>query len=355
MSKIIQPRPELDSLKSYVPMEEDACVVLSANESPYNLPESLITEVKNQLDVFNFNRYPDALGSKLRKEIASHYGFSDENIVLGNGSDELIQCLLLAYGGKERSVFTFEPTFSMYDLISRATGTRVYELKRTASFDVDIPSALEVAKEFNPTIIFLCNPNNPTGNLVSSEDIEIFLKETGALIVVDEAYAEFSGQTVIPLIDKYPNLVVLRTFSKAFSLASLRIGYMLASPSVVQNTFKVKLPYNCGAFSQMVASLVFKNRDVLMTQIEKIVSERKSLIKELKKLSGVKVHPSSANFVLIRTENEASFVWKNLLEAGILVRDFKEPCIKDCLRITVGKGEENKLFLKALKEIINAG
>jgi len=353
VTDVIKPRPELGALEPYLPLEEDAQVVLSANESSYNLPQSLVDEVKEKLGSFAFNRYPDALASGLRKQIATVYGVSADNVVLGNGSDELIQCLLLAYGACERSVFNFEPTFSMYDIVSLVTGTLVCELDRTESFDIDVPKALEAVKDFEPALIFLCSPNNPTGNPVSNEDIEAFLKQTGALIVVDEAYAEFSGQTVTPLIDTYPNLVVLRTFSKAFSLAGLRIGYMLASSEVIKNVLKVKLPYNCDAFSQMVASLVLKRKDILKPQIEKIISERDRVFIELKKINGINPYPSAANFILIKTEKEASFVWEKLLEAGVLVRSFSGTRLKDFLRITIGTREENDVVLKTLKGIVD--
>ncbi len=353
MTDMIEPRLELGALKPYLPLEEDAQVVLSANESSYNLPQTLVDEVKEKLGSFTFNRYPDALASGLRKQIATVYGVSADNVVLGNGSDELIQCLLLAYGACGRSVFTFEPTFSMYNIISQTVGTKVYRFERTDLFDVDVAKAIEAAKDFEPALIFLCSPNNPTGNPISNEDIESFLKQTGALIVIDEAYAEFSGQTVTSLINTYPNLVVLRTFSKAFSLAGLRIGYMLASSEVIKNVLKVKLPYNCDAFSQMVASLVLKRKDILKPQIEEIISERDRTFVELKEINGINPCPSAANFILIKTEKEASFVWKKLLEAGVLVRGFSEPRLRDYLRITIGTGEENDIVLKTLKGIVD--
>ncbi|MDO8886633.1 histidinol-phosphate transaminase [Candidatus Oleimmundimicrobium sp.] len=354
MIDLVESRPELDNLKSYAPLEENARIVLSANESPFNLSESLVKKIKKELNSFAFNRYPDALASGLRKKLAVAYGVSDENIVLGNGSDELIQCLLLAYGGSGRSILTFEPTFSMYSIVSQVTGTQVYELDRTELFGIDVPRALEVVREFCPTLIFLCNPNNPTGNILSSDEIELFLKETNALVVVDEAYAEFSGQTVIPLLSKFPNLIVLRTFSKAFSLAGIRIGYMVASSGITENALKAKLPYNCDAFSQMVAGLAFNERETFKLQIKKIVSERERIIKELSKINGVTPHSSAANFVLIEIEKEAIWVWKKLLEAGILVRNFNESRLKKYLRVTVGTEEENNLFLKMLKEIVDA-
>ncbi len=355
MIDLIGPRPELNNFKSYSPLKENAQVILSANESPFNLPESLIDEIKEELDKFSFNRYPDALADGLRKEIAAAYGVLDKNIILGNGSDELIQYLLLAYGGSDRSIFTFGPTFSMYDIIAGATGAQVYELERTELFDINVPRALEAAKDFKPSLIFLCNPNNPTGNILSNEEIESFLKGTNALVVVDEAYAEFSNQTVVHLIDKFPNLIVLRTFSKAFSLAGLRIGYMFASLDVVQNVLKVKLPYNCDAFSQMVAALAFSKREVLEVRVKEIIAERKRVFGELEKMSGVTPYSSAANFILIKTEKEAFSVWRKLLEAGILVRDFGEPRLREYLRVTVGTKEENDLFLKTLKGIVNAG
>lgn len=350
--KVLKPRAGIEMLKSYRIPRVSARVILSANESPFSLPAGVMAEIKERFEETSFNRYPDPLSLKLREEIASYYNLGTDNVVAGNGSDELILYLLLAYGGNQRSLVTFEPTFPMYAITGRVTQTTVKVVPRTNLFEID-REILDQAMKVNPQIVFACSPNNPTGNATAEEIIRELLIQTNGLVVIDEAYAEFSGQSVRPLLEEYSNLVILRTFSKAFSLASLRVGYLLTSPEVVKNVFKVKLPYNYNSFSQTVATLVFRKRDLFLPYVERIIGERKRIFSELKKIPEIRPFPSSANFILFQTGKEASLVWKGLHSRGILVRSFDdEPLLKNCLRVTVGAEEENSYFLEELRKIM---
>ncbi|MDI6799068.1 MAG: histidinol-phosphate transaminase [Actinomycetota bacterium] len=350
LNEIVSPRNELSALRAYTPATEEAAVILSANESPFNLPKELVEKIKAELDDFRFNRYPDPGGRKLIGQISQAYGLEVESVILGNGSDELIEYLAIAYGGRGRSSLTFDPTFSMYEIISVANGLFMKNLKRTASFDIDIGEALDEIDKLEPTLIFICNPNNPTGNFIGLGDIERIVERASGLVVVDEAYGEFSDYSAASLMRGYKNLVVLRTFSKAFSLASLRIGYMLASKEVAENIQKVRLPFNTDAFSQLVARMVFENRDLFKDRIDEIKRSRDELFVELNKIPSVRPFPSKANFILFEVEGAAK-VYRALVERGILVRDFgSDSLLKDFLRVTVGSSAENWAFLEALFE-----
>lgn len=354
MTDLISPKKELTFLKAYEPATEEAKIILSANESPFNLPREIVDRLKEELDEFAFNRYPDPLGSKLINEIAASYGLKEGNVVLGNGSDELIEYLAIAYGGPSRAILTFEPTFSMYKIVSSANGLLTIALRRDASFDIDMDGALKEIGRAHPALIFICNPNNPTGNALGLDDIErIAQAAEGALVVVDEAYGEFADFSAIPLLQGYKNLVVLKTFSKAFSLAALRIGYMLAQAEVAQNIQKVRLPFNTDAFSQKAASIVLKERETFNQKIEEIKRSKDELFNELSQAPSIKPFPSKANFILFEVAAAAK-VHRALLERGILVRDFaKDPFLKDHLRVTAGSPAENRAFLEALFQIIS--
>ncbi|NCO66466.1 MAG: histidinol-phosphate transaminase [Candidatus Aquicultor secundus] len=349
---MIGPRPEVASLKPYHIPEVSARIILSANESPYNLPQSIIDEIKGQFDAIAYNRYPDPLSLELRTLIGEHYGLGPEKVFVGNGGDEVIQNLYLAYGGVGRKAVTFEPMFEVYGITGRMTGTEMITILRSPG-DFTAEKVLPHAYMMDAALIFICCPNNPTADLVSLEAIEALLKITNALVVVDEAYAEFSGQTALPLLAKYKNLAILRTFSKAFSLAGLRAGYLLASDEVIENLLKVKLFFNFNKLSQVIARIAFLHRTIFEEKIKVILADRDRLFAQMKKLAGIEVFPSHANFILFRTKKPAAEVWQGVLDRGILIRNTSNQLLlENCLRVTVGTPEENKEFMKALSEVI---
>ncbi len=353
MKPIRATRPELDDLTPYDAKEVKADVILASNENPLNLPGEILSKLKSRIGEFPFNRYPDPTANGLRKLIAEANGLDPENVLVGNGGDELIFNLLLAWGGPGRKLLDMPPTFSMYGIDAQATGTEVVRIPRKADFSIDEEAVLARAAHDDIDIVIVANPNNPTGGLSNESFLIELLKTTNAIVMVDEAYFEFSRHTMRPHMTRYPNLILLRTFSKAFSLAAMRVGYLLAHPDVVCEFMKVRQPYSVDAFSQMVASTVYRERMVFEAGIRDIIRGRDVLLHGLSMLDGVDVFPSEANFVLFRVEHAAA-LWRDLLHNhSVLIRDFsRAPGLTDCLRVTVGTDKENERFLEAMADCL---
>lgn len=349
-------RSELDRLIPYDAKEVKADIIMSANENPYNMPAELQERISSHLSRFQFNRYPDATAPRLRNLIAEANGLDPENVLIANGGDEIIMNLFLTWGGKGRRFMNFPPTFAMYENDALATGTEVVSIPRRPDFSLDEEAIMKRLSEGDIDLIIVTNPNNPTGNLMNDAFLIDMLKATDALVCVDEAYFEFSRTTMRPLLERFENLVILRTFSKAFSLASLRVGYLLASNEVVQTFKKVRQPYSVSAFSQWAAQVVYRDRALFENAIEEIVYERDCLIEEMRAIEGVQVFESQSNYILFKV-NHASRVWRELLhEYSILIRDVsREEGLENCLRVSVGTPEQNDAFLKALTEIVGRG
>ena len=343
-------RPELQSLIPYNVPVATARVRLADNENPYDFPEEVREEIFAAAHKSEFNRYPDPNADRLREKLAEYMDVKPENITAGNGSDELIMSAMLAFGaGAAFAVAT--PTFSMYGIHGQVAGAREIEVPRQADFSLDVPKLLSVAADPTVKLIVLCNPNSPTGNLTPQETIEKILAQSNAVVVVDEAYGEFSGTTVSPLLTKYPNLVILRTFSKAFSLAGLRAGYLLATGTVMRELLKVKPPYNLNTFSQIAALKVLEHRHLFQTRVKAILIQREKLLEGMAAIPGIEVYPTVTNFILFRAKLPALQVYNALIERGIQIRYLDDPALAGCLRVTVGTEKENAYFLGALKEI----
>ena len=349
-------RSELDALIPYDAKEIRVDINMSANENPYNMPRELQERLSSHLSRFQFNRYPDATAPRLRDLIAEANGLDVDNVLVANGGDEIIMNLFLTWGGKGRKFMNFPPTFAMYENDAQVTGTEIVSIPRTANFDLDEDAIMARLGENDIDLVIIANPNNPTGNLVSESFLMDMLKATDALVCVDEAYFEFSRATVRPLLDRFDNLVILRTFSKAFSLAALRVGYMIASPEIVDTFKKVRQPYSVSAFSQWAAQVVFRDRALFENAIEELVFERDKLMEAMREIAGVTVFDSESNFILFRVAH-ASRVWRELYhEYSILIRDVsREEGLDDCLRVSVGTPSQNQAFLKALREIVEKG
>ncbi len=331
-------KPNIRRLKAYKAEEIPCKVKLDANESPYG-PRVLKTVM--------INRYPDPEASALRKLAAREYKVKPENLLHGNGSDELIYNLIATFGGP---VLYPVPTFSMYGIISQALGEEKIEIQLDKKFDLDVEGFLRTIKKRKPKLIFLSSPNNPTGNCFSSSRIMKIIKESKGLVVVDEAYQPFSEKNqFMPLLIKHKNLIVLRTLSK-IGLAGLRVGFMAADPEIVNEVNKVRLPFNLNSLSQTVAVEALKNKKQMNSGIRSIISERKKLLKEMKKVSGVTAYPSDANFILFKVQN-GDKIYNDLLKKGILIRNMKG-IFEGCLRVTVGTPKENTAFLKALRQLL---
>ncbi|MDP3630447.1 MAG: histidinol-phosphate transaminase [Actinomycetota bacterium] len=354
MDSLRPPRPELESLVPYDVKDVRADIMLASNENPLNLPGELLEKLADLAARIPYNRYPDPLSNQLREKIAEANGLEPGNVLVGNGGDELIFDLLLAWGGPGRTLIDLPPTFAMYGIDAEMTGTTVVSLPRREDFSIDGEALLERLKPGDIDIVMIANPNNPTGTLAAETLLIDVLNATDALVLVDEAYFEFSRHTMRPHMSRHRNLVILRTFSKAFSLAGLRAGYLLAHEDVIMELTKVRQPYSVNRFTQVAASLVFRERPVFEAGISQLLRQRDMIVCGLEALPGVTVYPTEANFVLFKVAH-ASAVWRDLLhEHSVLIRDFsRAPGLEDCLRVSVGTEAEVVRFLGAMDEIIS--
>ena len=351
MNSVRPSAPQLAGMQPYDPKYLPAETLLSANENPLDVEDELRREINRELRRVPLNRYPDPLANDLRDMIAEANGLDRNQVLLGNGGDELLFNIALAWGGPGRTFLNLPPTFSVYAANARLTGTTVVDVPRHDDFSIDEEAVLDRVAQGDIDYLIITSPNNPTGELADPSFIARLLDATDALVMVDEAYFEFSRRTVRPLLNQHQNLVILRTFSKAFSLAGVRLGYLLGSEQVIREFIKVRQPYSVDALSQAVGRVVFSNRAKFEPGIKAIIEQRARVIDGLARIPGVTVFPSDANYVLFRIAN-AGTVWQMLYDRGVLVRDFSQaPRLTDCLRVTVGTPEENDRFLAALREV----
>ena len=328
--------PNLAGIVPYDPKYLPAKQYLSANENPSNVPEEVQLEIRKALKGFPFNRYPDPLGNELRDLIAEANGLSRENVLLGNGGDELLFNLALTWGGPGRTFLNVPPTFSVYEANARLTGTKVVNVPRKENFDIDEEAVLARMAEGDIDFAVITSPNNPTGKRANETFLKKLLDSSDALIMVDEAYFEFSRFSMRPYLDQYENLVILRTFSKAFSLAGVRMGYLLANAGVIREFLKVRQPYSVDSVSQAIATAVYRNRSLFVPGINQIIEQRGVLLEELGKMPGVTVFDSDSNYVLFRVA-DADEIWQGLYDRGVLIRDFSHSqYLENCLRNTFG-------------------
>lgn len=345
--------PQLEGMVPYDPKYLPADVLLSANENPSGVEEDLLRDITRAIRRVPLNRYPDPLANELRDLIAEANGLDRDQVLVGNGGDELLFNLALAWGGPGRTFLNIPPTFSVYATNARLTNTTIVEVPRREDFSLDEEAILDRLSQGDIDYLVITSPNNPTGQLVDDSFIKRVLEATDALVMVDEAYFEFSRRTVRPFLETHENLLILRTFSKAFSLAGVRLGYLLGSQKVIREFIKVRQPYSVDAVSQAIGQVVYAQRAKFVPSIQAIIDERSRMLNALRHTPGIKVFPSDANYILIRTEN-ASDVWQRLYDRGVLVRDFsRSPYLENCLRITVGTPQENDALLSALPQVLS--
>jgi histidinol-phosphate aminotransferase len=348
-------RDNLKELKPYDPHEVPYKIKLNANENPYGLPEGIIEEILWKAKNLKYFRYPNANSVKLSEIVSSFCGLDRDNIVIGNGSDELIDYLIKAFSEKGRRIITTAPSFAMYKIYSIINGSNFVQIPLSqGNFSLNEDKILEEAKREDSSMVFIAYPNAPTGNYFAEDKIIKIIKESGCLVVVDEAYYEFGKKTFVPLISRYDNLVILRTFSKAYSIASLRVGYLLSNPEIISEVRKVKSPFNVNTFSQLAAQVVFENKEILKDSIKKIIEEREKLTNRINEIPPFKAHSSRTNFVLVEmgSKENSDLVYNNLLKQGILVQKVSDPIFSTSryfLRITVGNEEENDILVKGLE------
>lgn len=353
MNKVRASAPQLEGLVPYDPKYLPAEAYLSANENPRDVDAEVRAAISRRIAEVPLNRYPDPLANRLRDMIAEANGLDRESVLLGNGGDELLFDLALAWGGPGRAFLNLPPTFSVYAANARLTNTRCVDVPRRPDFSIDEEAVLARVAQGDIDFIIVTSPNNPTGLRAPVAFIEELLAATDALVLVDEAYFEFSRETVRPLLEANENLAILRTFSKAFSLAGVRLGYILANPAVIEEFLKVRQPYSVDALSQAVGEVVFEMRARFEPGIREIIEERGRVSETLRTLPGLTVYPSDSNWVLFAMEG-AGEAWQYLYDHGVLVRDFsRAPRLEGCLRATIGTPEQNDAFLRTLRDFIS--
>jgi histidinol-phosphate aminotransferase len=341
-------RDDLRALEGYHSPQVDVRVRLNTNESPLAPPAGWTEELAAALHGIAWHRYPDRAAVALRAAIAKLHGVRPDQVFAANGSNEVLQTLLLAYGGAGRQVATFEPTYQLHGHIARISGATVVEGERDTDFTLPLAEVERVLARASPAVTFLCSPNNPTGRVEPESLVRDVLARVPGLLVVDEAYAQFAPWSALGLVRDDRSLVVTRTFSKTWSMAAARLGYLVGPAWLVAELDKVVLPYHLDAFKQEAGRLALAHVDEMEARVKLIVDERERLFAGLSALA-IDVWPSGANFLLFRPRDRSGqSVWEGLLAQSVLVRNCASwPRLADCLRVTVGTPEENDAFLGA--------
>jgi histidinol-phosphate aminotransferase len=354
MSAIPPIRPDLQLTEGYHSPQVDAEVRLNTNESPFPPPAGWSEDLLTTLGQVAFHRYPDRPATELRAAIAALHGVTPAEVFCANGSNEVLQCLLLAYGGPGRSACVFEPTYALHAHISRLTGTTVVEGGRTEDFRIDPAQAAALLGRARPDVTFLCSPNNPTGRVEPRDTVAAVLEAAPGLVIVDEAYGQFASWSALDLRSPaHPGLAVTRTFSKTWAMAGARLGYLVADPAVVAACESVVLPYHLSTQTQLAGLLALDYTDEMEARVALIAKERGRVAGALADLP-VETWPSEANFILLRPVNhDAEKVWQCLLDRSVLIRNCASWAgLEGCLRVTIGRPDENDRFLIALKECL---
>ena len=348
-------KTEVRALRAYSLSPHQGRVKINQNESPWDSPVPVKEETQRRLETRKWSRYPDFLPASLHERLAEFSGWRSDGIIAGNGSNELIQALLMVTVGPGRRVLISEPTFALYRQISTVLGGELISVPLTNDLSYDINALQETIRNLQPEVTIVCSPNNPTGCVLRDEDLRALLSSTGSLVVVDEAYHEFAGHSVVPLLRNHENLVVLRTFSKAMALAALRVGYLLAAPELASEIGKAVLPYNLNALSQTAAEVAVEMyEDELRSRVRKIIGERERLYGELSHIAGLTPVRSRANFMVVHSSIDPRQVFRELIKRDILIRDVSGyPMLRDYFRVSVGTPEENDLLLSTLREIFS--
>jgi len=332
-------------------------IKLDANESPYETPADLLAEVLQCLGQVHLNRYPDPGYRELRHILSQKWGWPSDRIIVGNGSDELIQAIMVTFGGQGKTVFVPTPSFSMYRIIARSLGDTVEEIPLSENFDLVLSDAWRdrVYDSTQPgNLIFLAVPNNPTGNCFSNSFVQEIVENFQGIVCIDEAYVDFSEGSFLDLLSEHSNLIILRTLSK-IGLAGIRMGFLLAGEAIIQNIQRIKLPYNINSLSETVARVALSKKKVIESHVSRIKQTRDWLYEQMRQLEGIKVYPSCANFILFQVHSNFSQVFEQLLADRILVRCFGDAGrLKGHFRVTVGTQEECSRFLEGLKKILRS-
>lgn len=340
----------IKDLISYKPPDYQCKYKMDANEMPFDIIDEYKMLDGEFLESLHINRYPDPYHKHLVKLISQDLGVKPSEVIAGNGSDELINLIVNTFADVGDYILYPDPSFAMYSVYTHISGAKGIPVALDDNFEYDIDLFIKYIKMYQPKITFLCCPNNPTGTVLKNSDIEKIVLSSEGLVVVDEAYFNYYGTTCVKLIEKYDNLIVLRTFSK-IGLAGIRLGYMAASYGIIDDIKKTKSPYNVNSLSQALACEVIQKK-LYADKVNYLIEEREKMYLSLIMIKGVKAYKSYANFILIHVDN-ANDIFAKLLDRGILVKSFpRESTMKDFMRITVGKSEENEIFICTLKDIM---
>jgi len=341
------------NLRAYSLSPHRASIKINQNENPWDAPERIKEETFRRLADRKWSRYPDFIPLELQRRLAEFASWDPDGVLAGNGSNELIQALLMVSVSDRKRVLISEPTFALYRQVATVLGGEVLSVPLDNEFQFDVDALLRVIERTSPDVVILCSPNNPTGCQISDDDLRKILSTSTGLVVIDEAYHEFSEHSVVPLLPEFGNLVVLRTFSKAMALAAFRVGYLLAAPALVTEIRKALLPYNLNAFSQAAAEVAVElYQGELQPLVRAIIMQRDKLFAELSQIHGLSPVPSHANFMIVKSDAGPKKVFEELLKSDILIRDVSSyPMLSEYFRFSVGTPEENQMLIAALKEL----
>jgi len=330
----------------------EAQVKLNQNENPFGLPATVRDEILRRALEADWERYPDFVPTRLLDKLADYTGWQAAGVMVGNGSNEMTQSVILATIENGRSVVLPEPTFSVYRQVIGIAGGEVVSVPLTPSLQFDLPAIREAVTTHNPTLTIICSPNNPTGCTISASELSVLLESTPGLVVVDQAYVEIGGEDFVPLLSSHPNLVILRTFSKAMAMGGLRVGYCLASPDLITEFNKAKMPYSLNLFSMIAAEVALERQVELKPSVTAMAIEKDRLLAELAKIPGLTPFPSAANFLVVATSMPPGQLFDQLHARGFLIRDIsKSPMLSSHVRISVGTPAENSGLIAALRAI----
>jgi histidinol-phosphate aminotransferase len=346
-------KPSVRALRAYTLSPHRASVKLNQNENPWDAPARIKEEVLRRFAARNWSRYPDFVPTSLHEQLAQFAGWKPDGVIAGNGSNELIQAVLMVTMGSGKRVLISEPTFMLYRQVATVLDGEVDTIFLTRELKYDGEGLLKTIQTREPQVTIICSPNNPTGCVIDRTALTSILKASRGIVVIDEAYHEFAGQSVVPLLKEHANLVVLRTFSKAMAYAALRIGYLLAGPDLVREIKKAVLPYNLNVFSQIAAEVAMENYDEeLRPLVKQIVSERNRIFQELSRIDSLSPVESEANFMVVKSTIDPARVFAELLQRDILIRDVSGyPMLTDYFRFSVGTPEENNHLVESIREI----
>ena len=339
-------KESIRSLEPYVTNPTVCSVKLDANEGDKDLYRDLLKKL-GESDI-TLNYYPDDSYSELKKEINNYVGYEPKNITVGNGSSELLDLCVKTFVDKDETILSLDPTFSMYSIYAQVFSAKYIGAKAEEDFKVNVDSIIKDIKENNPKLIILCNPNNPTGSVLTKKEVRKIVKSTDALIALDEAYMEFGDESLIDEVMDYDNLLIVKTVSKAFSLAGIRMGYIVANEEIITSIEKVRAPYNLNSLSTYIATEALRQKERMFDYVKKIKEEREKIYKALVDL-GVKAYPSGANFVFFKSDIDD--LQKKLVDKEVLIRKFSGK-LDGYYRVSVGTKEQNEKFLEAFKEVM---